>query len=135
MAFFDAVRTAIAKIENAGRGATDAGAELDTAIRQIVSEKMTGTGVVDIYAEAGIATPDISLIDEAFVKKITESDRPNIQMEALKRLLNSEIRAIAKRNLVQGRQFSELLSASSSIPEPESRHRCRSGASSNSHRR
>lgn len=112
VAFFDAVRTAIAKIENAGRGATDAGAELDTAIRQIVSEKMTGTGVVDIYAEAGIATPDISLIDEAFVKKITESDRPNIQMEALKRLLNSEIRAIAKRNLVQGRQFSELLSAS-----------------------
>lgn len=112
VAFFDAVRTAIAKIESAGRGATDAGAELDTAIRQIVSENMTGTGVVDIYAEAGIANPDISLIDEAFVKKVSESDRPNIQMEALKRLLNSEIRAIAKRNLVKGREFSEMLSAS-----------------------
>lgn len=112
VAFFDAVRTAIAKIESAGRGATDAGAELDTAIRQIVSENMTGTGVVDIYAEAGIANPDISLIDEAFVKKVTDSDRPNIQMEALKRLLNSEIRAIAKRNLVKGREFSEMLNAS-----------------------
>ncbi|MBX3310434.1 MAG: type I restriction endonuclease subunit R [Cryobacterium sp.] len=112
VAFFDAVRTAIAKIENAGRGATDTGAELDTAIRQIVSENMTGTGVVDIYAEAGIANPDISLIDEAFVKKVTDSDRPNIQMEALKRLLNSEIRAIAKRNLVKGREFSEMLNAS-----------------------
>lgn len=112
VAFFDAVRTAIAKIENAGRGATDAGAELDTAIRQIVSENMTGTGVVDIYAEAGIANPDISLIDDAFVKKITESDRPNIQMEALKRLLNSEIRAIAGRNLVKGKEFSEMLNAS-----------------------
>lgn len=112
VAFFDAVRTAIAKIESAGRGATDAGAELDTAIRQIVSENMTGTGVVDIYAEAGFANPDISLIDEAFVKKVTESDRPNIQMEALKRLLNSEIRAIAKRNLVKGREFSEMLNTS-----------------------
>lgn len=112
VAFFDAVRAAIAKIENAGRGATDAGAELDTAIRQIVSENMTGTGVVDIYAEAGIANPDISLIDEAFVKRISESDRPNIQMEALKRLLNSEIRAIAGRNLVKGKEFSEMLNAS-----------------------
>lgn len=112
VAFFDAVRTAIAKIENAGRGATDAGAELDTAIRQIVSENMTGTGVVDIYAEAGIANPDISLIDDVFVKRITESDRPNIQMEALKRLLNSEIRAIAARNLVKGKEFSEMLNAS-----------------------
>lgn len=112
VAFFDAVRTAIAKIESAGRGATDAGAELDTAIRQIVSENMTGTGVVDIYAEAGIANPDISLIDEAFVKKVSESDRPNIQMEALKRLLNAEIRAIAGRNLVKGKEFSEMLNAS-----------------------
>lgn len=112
VAFFDAVRAAIAKIENAGRGATDAGAELDTAIRQIVSENMTGTGVVDIYAEAGIANPDISLIDDAFVKRISESDRPNIQMEALKRLLNAEIKAIAGRNLVKGQQFSEMLNAS-----------------------
>lgn len=112
VAFFDAVRTAIAKIENAGRGATDAGAELDTAIRQIVSENMTGSGVVDIYAEAGIANPDISLIDDAFVKRISESDRPNIQMEALKRLLNAEIKAIAGRNLIKGKQFSEMLNAS-----------------------
>jgi len=85
---------------------------LNTAIRQIVSESMTGAGVVDIYAEAGIASPDISLIDDAFVKKLTESDRPNIQMEALKRLLNTEIRAIAGRNLVKGREFSEMLNAS-----------------------
>ncbi|MCE0486368.1 type I restriction endonuclease subunit R [Ornithinimicrobium sp. EGI L100131] len=112
VAYFDTVRAAIAKIENQGRGATDANAELDTAIRQIVSENMTGTGVVDIYAEAGIANPDISLIDEGFVQKITESDRPNIQLEALKRLLSSEIKAIAKRNVVKGREFSEMLNDS-----------------------
>jgi len=112
VAYFDTVRAAIAKIENAGRGATDTAAELDTAIRQIVSENMTGTGVVDIYAEAGIANPDISLIDDAFVKKITQSDRPNVQMEALKRLLNAEIKAIAKRNIVKGREFSDMLNES-----------------------
>ncbi len=110
--YFDAVRTAISKIENAGRGAGDTDAELDTAIRQIVSENMTGTGVVDIYAEAGIANPDISIIDDAFVEEITKSNRPNLQLEALKRLLASEIRAIGKRNIVKGRQFSAMLSDS-----------------------
>lgn len=112
VAYFDTVRAAIAKIENAGRGATDTAAELDTAIRQIVSENMTGTGVVDIYAEAGIANPDISLIDEAFVKNMNQSNRPNVQLEALKRLLNSEIKAITKRNIVKGREFSEMLNES-----------------------
>lgn len=112
VAYFDTVRAAIAKIEGGGRGATDLNAELDTAIRQIISENMTGAGVVDIYAEAGIANPDISLIDETFVKKITESERPNIQLEALKRLLNSEIKTIAKRNVVKGREFSEMLNES-----------------------
>ena len=67
---------AVGKIESAGCGATDSEAELDTAIRQIVSENMTGTGVVDIYAEARIANPDISLIDDAFVKKITDIRNP-----------------------------------------------------------
>lgn len=112
VAYFDTVRAAIAKIESTGRGATDTAAELDTAIRQIISENMTGTGVVDIYAEAGIANPDISLIDEAFVKKITESDRPNVQMEALKRLLAAEIKDVAARNIVKGREFSEMLNES-----------------------
>lgn len=112
VAYFDTVRAAIAKIESGGRGATDPNAELDTAIRQIISQNMTGAGVVDIYAEAGIANPDISLIDEAFVKKITESERPNIQLEALKRLLNSEIKAIGKRNVVKGREFSDMLNDS-----------------------
>jgi type I restriction enzyme R subunit len=112
VAYFDEVRAAITKIENAGRGAGDADAELDTALRQILSENMTGTGVVDIYAEAGIANLDISLIDDAFVDQIARSTRPNLQMEALKRLLASEIKAITKRNVVKGREFSEMLSES-----------------------
>ena len=52
MAFFDAVRAAIAKIE-VRDGRDGRGLNWIMAIRQIVSENMTGTGVVDIYAEAG----------------------------------------------------------------------------------
>lgn len=111
VAFFEAVRGQLAKLEGVDREGSDSGFALDTAIKQIVSEAMTGGGVIDIYAEAGLAKPDISLIDDAFVAKFKTSSTPNLQLEMLKRLLASEIRTIKKRNIVAGREFSEMLEA------------------------
>ena len=111
VAFFEAVRGQIAKLEASdGEGVT--GAELDLAVRQIVSDAMTGVGVIDIYAEAGLAKPDLSLIDDSFVDRFKESNRPNLQLEMLRRLLNDEIKRIGKRNIVAGKQFSEMLAES-----------------------
>ena len=112
VAFIEAVRASIAKIEGADREGPDQGAELDVAIKQIVSEHISGTGVIDIYAEAGMEQPDLSLIDEDFIDKFRQSDRPNLQIEMLKRLLSDEIKLVGKRNLVAGRTFSEMLASS-----------------------
>ncbi len=110
VAFFEALRGQIAKVEGSDREGVDTSALLDTAIKQIVSEAMSGTGVIDIYEEAGLAKPDLSLIDDKFVEKFKSSKNPNLQLELLKRLLAEEIRVIGRRNIVAGRQFSELLS-------------------------
>ncbi|GFG75419.1 hypothetical protein MBOT_27840 [Mycobacterium botniense] len=56
--------------------------------------------------------PDLSLIDENFIDKFRQSDRPNLQIEMLKRLLADEIKAVGKRNLVAERTFSEMLASS-----------------------
>jgi type I restriction enzyme R subunit len=112
VAFFEALRGQIAKVEGSDREGVDTSALLDTAIKQIVSDAMSGTGVIDIYEEAGLAKPDLSLIDDKFVEKFKASKNPNLQMELLKRLLADEIRIIGRRNIVSGRQFSELLSSS-----------------------
>jgi type I restriction enzyme R subunit len=112
VAFFEAVRGTISKLEMGDGGGRSAGAELDTAIRQLVSESMTGTGVLDLYAEAGLENPDISLIDESFVEKFHDADNKNLQLELLKRLLAGEIRLVTRRNIVAGRQFSDMLTAS-----------------------
>ncbi len=112
VAFIEAVRASIAKIEGADREGPDQGAELDVAIKQIVSEHISGTGVIDIYAEAGIDQPDLSLIDEDFIDKFRQSDRPNLQIELLKRLLPDEIKLVGKRNLVASKTFSEMLANS-----------------------
>lgn len=110
-AFFEAVRGQISKMEGGDRR-ENPDAELDTAIRQIVSDAMTGVGVIDIYAEAGLSKPDLSLIDDEFIERFKISDRKNLQLEMLRRLLSQEITRISKRNIVASKQFSEMLSES-----------------------
>jgi len=110
-AFFEAVRGQLSKMEG-GDLRVNPNAEVDTAIRQIVSDAMSGVGVIDIYAEAGLSKPDLSLIDDEFIEKFKKSDRKNLQLEMLRRLLNDEIARIARRNVVAGKQFSEMLSES-----------------------
>ena len=110
-AFFEAVRGQLSKMESSD-SRENPQAELDTAIRQIVSDAMTGVGVIDIYAEAGLSKPDLSIIDDEFIARFKSSDRKNLQLEMLKRLLSSEIARIGKRNIVASKQFSEMLSES-----------------------
>ena len=112
IAFFEAVRAQIGKIEGSDREGADPIALLDTAIRQILSEAMTGTGVIDIYEEAGLAKPDLSLIDESFIARFKTTKNPSLQIELLKKLLGDEIRRVSKRNIVTGKAFSEMLEAS-----------------------
>jgi type I restriction enzyme, R subunit len=112
VAFIEAVRGSISKIEGTDREGRDPNAELDVAVKQIVSEHISGTGVIDIYAEAGMEQPELSLIDEGFIDKFRRSDRPNLQIEMLKRLLSDEIKLVGKRNIVSGRAFSDMLAGS-----------------------
>lgn len=112
VAFFEAVRSQIAKIEGVDREGSDPNAAMDTAIQQIISSAMSGTGVIDIYEEAGIAKPDLSLIDDDFIGRFKMTDKPNIQIEVLKKILAGEITRISKRNIVSGRAFSEMLEQS-----------------------
>src|SRR5262249_8795540 len=80
IAFIEAVRASIVKIEGTDREGPDQDAELDVAIKQIVSEHISGTGVIDIYAEAGGEQPDLSLIYENFIHKFRQSGRPKLQI-------------------------------------------------------
>ena len=112
VAFFDAVRAQISKAEGTDREGADKGAELDTAIKQIVSDAMSGSGVIDIYEQAGLAKPDISLIDDNFVRNFPKSGNPNLQIEMLKRLLAAEIGKVGRKNIVASKRFSEMLQQS-----------------------
>jgi len=109
LAFFQALSTEVRRERAAERGESADEAEFETALHQMVSSAVVGTGIVDLYAEAGLANPDISLINEEFAVRATRSSHPNVQIEFLRRLLRAEVRQVAKKNIVMERKFSELL--------------------------
>jgi type I restriction enzyme R subunit len=104
--FFQAVRAALAK-GAAGDRRTDE--ELDQAIRQIVSRAVASGEVVDIFAAAGLRKPDISILSDEFLAEVRGMPQRNLAVELLRKLLSGEIKARARRNVVQGRSFAALL--------------------------
>jgi type I restriction enzyme, R subunit len=57
----------------------------------------------------GIETPDI--LSDDFLSELRNTDRKNLALEALRKLINGEVHAQSKRNVVQSKLFSERLEA------------------------
>ena len=104
--FFQTVRAALAK---SAPGAGKNSAERDLAVQQIVSRAVVSTEIVDILKAAGLETPDISILSDEFLAEVQGMEKKNLAMEALRKLLNGEIRSQTRVNVVQARTFSERL--------------------------
>ncbi|MEQ8399244.1 type I restriction endonuclease subunit R [Thalassobaculum sp.] len=107
--FFQAIRAALVKSAPADGKKT--AAERELAIQQIVSRAVVSTEIVDIMRAAGIESPDISILSDDFLAEVRQSDRKNLAIEALRKLLNGEVRSQAQRNVIQARAFTERLEA------------------------
>jgi type I restriction enzyme R subunit len=104
--FFQTVRAAMVKAaDTSGRSAADR----DLAIRQIVNGAVASTEIVDILSAAGLSSPDISILSDDFLAEIGQMEKKNLALEALKKLLNDEIRSRSKSNVIETRKFSERL--------------------------
>jgi type I restriction enzyme R subunit len=104
--FFQAIRAAIAK-NTAGTGRD--GEDLDHAVRQLVSRAVSSTEIVDIFAAAGLKSPDISILSDEFLAEVRGMKQKNLALELLKKLINDEIKTRSKRNVVESRSFAEML--------------------------
>ena len=87
-------------------------ADIDLAIRQLVSEAVASDEVVDIFDVAGLDKPELSILSDDFMNEIKTMKHRNVAVELLRRLLNGEIKSRAKNNLVQSRSFAEMLERS-----------------------
>ena len=101
VAFFQAVKARLVKFNLTGAGKTDE--EIETAIRQVIDQALVSEQVIDVFDAAGIKKPDISILSEEFLLEIQGMEHKNLALETLKKLLNDEIKARAKKNLVQSK--------------------------------
>lgn len=107
VAFFQAVKARLAKFDGTGTGRTDE--DVETAIRQVIDKALVSEQVIDVFDAAGIKKPDISILSEEFLLEVKNMEHKNIALEVLKKLLNDEIRARIKKNLIQGKSLMEML--------------------------
>ena len=104
--FFRAVKAALAK----PRGERKSSESLDHAVRQLVAKAIVPEGeIIDVFSAAGLKQPDISILSDQFLAEVRGLKYKNVAAELLAKLLGDEIKVRSKRNLVQSREFSEML--------------------------
>jgi type I restriction enzyme R subunit len=111
IAFFEEVRRWMAKYdaeERRARGET-VPPDVELYLRSLVAGTVEAGGVTDIYRAAGIGRPDLSHLDDAFIARMREQRNPHLAIEALRRLVEQEMRHVTKHNIVAQQSFSERL--------------------------
>jgi type I restriction enzyme R subunit len=103
---FQAIRAAFVKHTTAGGNSPE---DLDSAIRQIVSNAVATDQVVDIFAAAGMQNPDISILSDEFLADVRLLPQRHLALELLRKLINDEIKTRSRRNLIQSRSFAQML--------------------------
>ena len=106
VAFFQAVQAVLAK-----RAPGDArpDEDIEQAVRQIISRAVAPEGVIDIFAAAGLAKPDISILSDGFLAEVRGMPQRNLAVELLQKLLQGEVATRRRKNVVQARSFAEML--------------------------
>jgi type I restriction enzyme R subunit len=103
---FQAIKSAITKTTGTDRVSEE---KFEAGIKQILSKAVISDRIIDIFEAAGIQKPELSILSEGFLAEVKEMPQKNLAFEALKKLLNDQIRFISKRNVVQGKSFMDML--------------------------
>jgi type I restriction enzyme R subunit len=86
--------------------------ETEQAVKQFVSEGLTAGDVIDVFELAGDERPEISVLSDEFLDKVTRglAEQPQLGVELLKKILSDEIRVRSRTNRMQAKLFSDRLS-------------------------
>ena len=104
--FFQTVRAAILK---KGPSEQRTQEDLDSAIKQLVSRAVASEGVVNIFAEAGLRNPDISVLSDDFLSEVRGMPHRNLAVELLQKLIRGELSTRRRQNVIQARSFAGML--------------------------
>ncbi|MGV8815368.1 MAG: HsdR family type I site-specific deoxyribonuclease [Gelidibacter sp.] len=106
IAFFQAIKSRINKFSGNN---VISDYEVETAVKQIIDDKLGSDGIIDIFQAAGIESPSVSILSDEFLLEVKNMQQKNVAYELLKKLLSDEVRVRKVKNIAQGKRFSEML--------------------------
>jgi type I restriction enzyme R subunit len=111
IAFFEEIRACMARFDAEERKARGEAIppDVELYLKSLTASAIEAGGVTDIYAAAGIGRPDLSHLDDAFIERMRAQRNPSLAIEALRRVIEQEMRAVTRHNIVKQTSFSERL--------------------------
>jgi type I restriction enzyme R subunit len=110
LAFLQAVKAALTKHGSEDKKLSDE--QKEHALRQILSQAVVSTEVVDIFQAAGLDKPNIGIVDGKVLDEVRQMKERNLAVELLERLLKDGIQSHFRTNVVKMAKYSELLKES-----------------------
>jgi type I restriction enzyme R subunit len=111
IAFFEEIRKMMAKSDAEDRRARGETVppDVELYLRSLAAGAVEAGGVTDLYEAAGVGRPDLSHLDQAFIDRMQAQQNPHLAIEALRRLVEQEMRRVTRHNVVARSSFSERL--------------------------
>lgn len=82
---------------------------IEQEIRQLMSQAVMSDGILDVFKDAGLEQPDLAILSDDFLLEVRQTKQPNLAVETLRRLLQGNIKARERLNIVEARKLSERL--------------------------
>jgi type I restriction enzyme R subunit len=105
--FFQSVREAIRKLTVIPRAIFPE--ETESAIRSLMHDSIQAEGIIDLFNVEGEEKKTISIFDEKFVAEVKKSQYKNFAVDAVRKLLDQEIRARMRLNTARYETMLTLL--------------------------
>ena len=108
-AYFEAVRSTVAKITYGGQGGKPLSLkEINAQINELLKASIKSEGVINLF-DSGDVGEKFSLFDPAVLEEIAKMKEKNVVVEILRKLMAEQISIYKRTNVVQATTFSEKI--------------------------
>ena len=108
-AYFEAVRSTVAKISYGGQGGKPLSLkEINAQINELLKASIKSDGVINLF-DSGDVGEKFSLFDPAVLEEIAKMKEKNVVVEILRKLMAEQISIYKRTNVVQATTFSEKI--------------------------
>lgn len=108
-AYFEAVRSTVAKISYGGQGGKPLSLkEINAQINELLKASIKSEGVINLFGSGDVGEK-FSLFDPAVLEEIAKMKEKNVVVEILRKLMAEQISIYKRTNVVQATTFSEKI--------------------------